>query len=402
MEALMTTQFESTQQMDSLLADMDARGETALPVDEFEEDTSGPEDDEEQETAAAELEAEEGDTGDLQALANRGKRTLTLAEVKALQTRARARGKKLGKVTAKQQIKKTTPPRPQLPRNMVPPGEGIRTLARRWEQRGEPYTVNQAGNYYYAAEVRCKCEGDDNRAWLRIPKGEYSFFNKAIDDECQYLGNNGKVTTDITNFQRPSKNSQHGQEFLIQTISMSEANLRVRYDESVIAAVPGLGAATNLLTGNAWIWDDGGLFLPKEIFHDFSGENLLYRALRRAGVLHFRWEKRAVGGNGTRRDVLVDHMRNIPDVRVRSLARTSGGAPVLSVPDGYIFADDPDRSEDGAFTADLILHSDVVFPIKPVDLGAGKTVKPIEVGLYVQLNLNGIGFQLARRGQTRT
>lgn len=398
----MTTQFDSTQQMDSLLAEMDARGETALPVDEFEEETSGPEDDEEQETAAAELEAEEGDTGDLQALANRGKRTLTLSEVKALQARARTRGKKLGKVTAKQQIKKTTPPRPQLPRNMVPPGEGIRTLARRWEQRGEPYTVNQAGNYYYATEVRCKCEGDDNRAWLRIPKGEYSFFNKAIEDECQYLGNNGKVTTDITNFQRPSKNSQHGQEFLIQTISMSEANLRVRYDESVIAAVPGLGAATNLLTGNAWIWDDGGLFLPKEIFHDFSGENLLYRALRRAGVLHFRWEKRAVGGNGTRRYVLVDHMRNIPDVRVRSLARTSGGAPVLSVPDGYIFADDPDRSEDGAFTADLILHSDVVFPIKPVDLGAGKTVKPIEVGLYVQLNLNGIGFQLARRGQTRT
>lgn len=398
----MTTQFESTQQMDSLLAELDARGETALPVDEFEEDTSGPEDEDEQETAAAELEAEEGDTGDLQALANRGKRTLTLAEVKALQARARARGKKVGKVTAKQQIKKVTPPRPQLPKNMVPPGEGLRTLARRWEQRGEPFTVNQAGNYYYAAEIRCKCEGDGNRAWLRISKGEYSFFDKAIDDECQYLGNNGKVTTDITNFQRPSKNSHHGQEFLIQTISMSEANLRVRYQESDIASIPGLGAATSMLTGNAWLWDDGGLFLPKEIFHDFSGENLLYRALRRAGVLHFRWEKRAVGGNGTRRDVLIDHLRNIPDVRVRSLARTSGGAPVLPVPDGYIFADDPERSEDGAFTADLILHSDVIFPIKPVDFGTTTGIKPLEVGLYVQLNLNGIGFQLARRGQTRS
>ena len=397
----MTTQFENnTQQIDSLLAELDARGETAQPVDEFEDETAGPDDDEEQETAAAELEAEEGDTGDLQALANRGKRTLTLAEVKALQERSRSRGKKVGKTVAKQQLRKA-PPRPQLPRNMVPPGEGLRTLARRWEQRGEPFMLNQAGNYYYASEIRCKCEGDESRAWLRIPKGEYTFFDKAIDDDCQYLGNNGKVTTDLTNFQRPSKNSTHGQEFLIQTISMSEANLRVRYDENAIAAAPGLGAATNLLTGNAWLWDDGGLFLPSEIFHDFSGENLLYRALRRSGVLHFRWEKRAVGGNGTRRDVLVDHLRNIPDVRVRSLARTSGGAPVLPVPDGYIFADDPDRSEDGAFTAAIILHSDVVFPIKPIDLGSGKPVKPVEVGLYVQLNLNGIGFQLARRGQTR-
>lgn len=397
----MTNQFEGTQQMDSLLAELDARGETALPVDELEEETSGLEDDDEQETAAAELEAEEGDTGDLQALANRGKRTLTLQEVKALQARARARGKKLGKVSVKQQMKKS-PPRVQLPRNMVLPGEGMRTLVRRWDQRGEPFVVNQAGNYYYATEIRCKCEGDENRAWLVIPKGEYSFFHKAIDDETQYLGNNGKITTDITNFQRPSKNSYLGQEFLIQSISMSEANLRVRYEESAIAAVPALGAAMPMLTGRSWLWDDGGLFLPKEIFHDFSGENLLYRALRRAGVLHFRWEKRAVGGNGTRRDVLVDHLRNIPDVRVRSLARTSGGAPVLPVPDGYIFADDPERSEDGAFTADLILHSDVVFPIKPIDLGAGKPVKPIEMGLYVQLNLNGIGFQLARRGQTRS
>lgn len=396
----MTNQFEGTQQMDSLLAELDARGETALPVDEFEEETSGPEDEDEQETAAAELEAEEGDTGDLQALANRGKRTLTLQEVKALQARARARGKKIGKVTTKQQMKKA-PPRMQLPKNMVLPGEGMRTLVRRWDQRGEPFIVNQAGNYYYATEIRCKCEGDENRAWLRIAKGEYSFFDKAIDDETQYLGNNGKITTDITNFQRPSKNSYLGQEFLIQSISMSEANLRVRYEESAFAGIPGLGGASNLLAGNGWIWDDGGLFLPKEIFHDFSGENLLYRALRRAGVLHFRWEKKAVGGNGTRRDVLVDHLRNIPDVRVRSLARTSGGAPVLPVPDGYIFADDPERSEDGAFTAGLILHSDVVFPIKPIDLGAGKPVKPVEVGLYVQLNLNGIGFQLARRGQTR-
>jgi hypothetical protein len=101
------------------------------------------------------------------------------------------------------------------------------------------------------------------------------------------------------------------------------------------------------------------LFLPGEIFHDFTGENLLYRALRRSGVLFFNWDKRRVGGNGTVRQVLIDHLRNVPDTKVKSLARTSGGAPVLPMPDGYIFTDNPERSDEGAFSAMIQLYEDI-------------------------------------------
>jgi hypothetical protein len=400
MEASMTMNLDDPrgQQFDQLFAELDARGETAAPDELDLEDTAGPEDEDDvQDTAAAELEAEEGDTGDLRALAARGKRALSLEEVRALQARARARGKKVGKVQAKR--RPAAPARPQPPKNLVLPGEGVRTLIRRWDQDGKEFTINQAGSYYYATEIRCKCEGNAERAYLRIPAGRYSFFDKALDDDTTYLGNNGRVTVDITNFQRPSKNTSHGQDFLVQSISMMEANLRVRYEDSDIGAVMGLETAASALRGNAWLWDDAGVFLPAEIFHDFNGENLLYRAVRRSGALYFVWEKARVGGSANRREILVDHLRNIPDVRVRSLARTSGGAAVLPVPDGYVFCDDPERSEDGAFSAVLHLPSDVIFPIKPIDLGAGKKAKPLEVGLYVQLNLNGIGFQLARRGQ---
>jgi len=395
----MTTNYEipKANQMDALLAELDARGETAAPVDaDPDDETAGPEDADDQDTAAADLEAEEGDTGDVRALAARGKRMVSIDELPALQARSRARGKRAGRVKEKQK-QKAAPARPAQPRNMVPPGEGVRTQVGRWSQKNEPYTVNQAGNYYYAAEFRCQCEGEGERAFLKIPAGKYSFFDKAIDDDGSFLGNAEKVTTDITNFQRPSKNSYHGQDFLIQSLSMMEAGLRVKYSESDLQGAMGLGSATEMLRGRAWLWDDAALFLPAEIFHDFTGENLLYRALRRAGSLYFNWEKRRVGGNGTMRAVLIDHLRNIPDVRVRSLARTSGGAPVLSVPDGYIFTDDPERSEEGTFTATLVLHSDVYFPFKPIDLGGGKKVRPQEIGLYVQLNLNGISFQLARR-----
>jgi hypothetical protein len=104
-----------------------------------------------------------------------------------------------------------------------------------------------------------------------------------------------------------------------------------------------------------------------------------------------------VGGNGTVRQVLIDHLRNVPDTKVKSLARTSGGAPVLPMPDGYIFTDNPERSDEGAFSAMIQLHEDIAFPIKCIDIGEGMATKPQEIGLYVQLSLNGVSFENAKR-----
>ncbi|UQA58588.1 hypothetical protein [Polyangium aurulentum] len=384
-----------------LLARTDAEGETSGPDDDQDaDDTAGP-DDGDDEVAGAELEAEEGDTGDIRALQRRGRHTLSLEEARALQVRARRRGQKVGKKRAQVKAKRNPPsPIMQYPPNMVPPGSGTRQLLDKWRRKNDPFVVRQDGHYYAVTEIRCICEGSSNRAWVRIPAGSYTFFERAVGDDITFLGTiPGSVTVNLTNLQRPSKNTYNEQDFLIRSITMQEAGLRVRYDGGEVNAIPGIGNAADVLLGKAWLWDDAGAFLPKEIFHDFNGENLLYRALRRSGVLFFRWDKRRTGGNGTMRQVLVDHLRNVPDTKVKSLQRTSGGAPVLPVPDGYIFTDNPERSEEGQFSAVITVNEDIAFPVKPIDIGAGSPSKPLEIGLYVQLSLNGVSFEHSKRAQ---
>jgi len=395
----MNTENSRTQGMFDLLARTDADGETADPeFDTADADTAGP-DDLDDDVAGAELEAEDGDTGDIRALQKRGRHSISLDEARALQARARLRGKKAGQKKAIAQVRKN-PVQIKLPPNMVPPQLGTKQLFDKWQRRGEPFVVRQDGHYYSVTEIRCFCEGTAKRAFCRIPAGKYTFFDRTVGDAITFLGTvSGEMKTNLTNLQRPSKNMYNEQDFLIRSITMQEAGLRVRYDPTEVSKIPDVGSAEAVLTGRSWLWDDAGAFLPKEIFHDFSGENLLYRALRRSGVLYFNWDKRRTGGNGTTRQVLIDHLRNVPDTKVKSLARTSGGAPVLSMPDGYIFTDNPERSEEGAFSAIIVVDEDVAFPINPIDLGMGAPSKPIEIGLYVQLSLNGVSFEHAKREQ---
>ncbi|MDI1444880.1 hypothetical protein [Polyangium sp. 6x1] len=376
-----------------ILRESDEEGETASPFEELDEsDTAGP-DDEDDDTAALELEAEEEDTGDIRALRKRGKKQVSLEELRQIQRRSRARGQRIGvKKTQKVQAQKPKP-RPKLPANYIPPNTGARELFNKWTARDAKFIMRQDGHYYSVVEIPCKCQGTEKLAWLHIAKGEYTLFNVAVGESMTFLGNNATVTTNWTNLQRPSKNTYSDQEFLIQSITMQEAGLRVRYDGAEIDKIAGLGEAKGVLTGQAWLWDDAGTFLPKEIFHDYSGENLLYRTLRRSAVVYFNWDKARSGGNATSRKVLIDHLRNVPDTKVRTLSRTSGGAAVLSVPDGYVFTDNPERSEHGAFSAIIHIPEDIAFPIKPIDLGSGTPSRPIEVGLYVQLSLNGVAFE---------
>ena len=381
-----------------ILAESDAEGETAAPDDEMDLDTAGP-DNEEDDTAAAELEAEEGDTGDIRALKKRGRMTISLDEARKLQERSRNRGKLAGLKKAK---KMTPPTRAPAPKNLVRPNAGARRLVDKWSASGQPFVIRQDGHYYSLTEIVCKCEGTATRAWLHIPAGDYTLFDRGVGDDVKFLGNGTKVTTNWTNLQRPSKNTYSEQEFLIQSITMQEGGLRIRYDSADIDKVQGLAEARSTLTGQTWLWDDAGTFLPQEIFHDYSGENLLYRALRRSAVIYFNWDKARTGGNATSRKILIDHLRNVPDTKVKSLSRTSGGSSVLSVPDGYVFTDNPERSEHGAFTAIIHVPEPIVFPVKPIDLGAGSTMKPIEVGLYVQLSLNGIAFEHAKTSSVGT
>lgn len=384
---------QNAQKLLEFFAQTDANGETAAPEDDDDE-TAGPEDNDD-ETAGAELDAEEGDTGDIRALKGRGKVSISLDEARALQLRARRRGQKVGRRKAK-----AKPGKAQIPPNMVPPNAGAKQLFEKWKRRGDPFVMRQDGHYFSVAEIRCTCEGTATRAWVKIPAGDYRFFDRSVGDDINFLGTiPGRVTPNLTNLQRPSKNTYNEQDFLIQSITMQEAGLRVRYDAGEVEQIASIGSAADVLKGKAWLWDDAGAFLPKEVFHDFSGENLLYRALRRSGVLFFNWDKRRVGGNGTTRQVLIDHLRNVPDTKVKSLSRTSGGAPVLPVPDGYIFTDNPERSDEGAFSAVISVYEDIAFPVKPIDIGTGQPTKPLEIGLYLQLSLNGVSFEHAKRAQ---
>lgn len=392
-------------QMDQYLRQLDASGETSSPHDLEPEEAAGLAELGE-EVAGPAAEAEREDVGDLEALGNIGKRSLSLAEILPLLQRSRQRGLNAAAKTIALAPPKRLAPPAQLappkptalkPPNLIDPSAGTKALLEKWVKRNEPFTIRQNGHYYFVAEVRCLCEGDQNTAWLRIPaQTPITFFDKSVGDDTTFLGNADKVNLRMTNYQRPSKNTYNDQDFLIQSITMREAGLRVRYDQAQINAIANLGGAVNTLTGRGWLWDDGGLFLPKEIFNDFSGENLLYRALRGSGVLFFNWEKRRVGGNGTTRQVLIDNVESIPDVREKKLSRTSGGAAVLPVPDGYVFTDNPEMSEEGQFTGVMMLEDEVVFPVKPIQLG-GQAIKPVEVGLYVQLSLNGISFEHVRR-----
>lgn len=398
----MNSDSTKMQGMLELLSRTDSEGETADPEFDTDSDTAGPDDDDE--VAGAELDAEEGDTGDIRALQRRGRHSISLDEAKALQARARNRGKKAGKKRAIAQVRRNPATAlPKLPPNMVPPQLGTKQLLDKWQRRGEQFVVRQNGHYYSVAEVRCICEGTAKRAFCRIPAGKYTFFDRTVGDSITFLGTiSGEMTTNMTNLQRPSKNSYNEQDFLIQSITMQEAGLRVKYDATDLSKIQDLGMAEAVLSGRSWLWDDAGTFLPKEIFHDYSGENLLYRALRRSGVLYFNWDKRRTGGNGTTRQLLIDHLRNVPDTKVKSLARTSGGAPVLPVPDGYIFTDNPERSDEGAFSAIIVVSEDIAFPINPINLGMDAPLKPVEIGLYVQLSLNGVSFEHAKRAQANT
>jgi hypothetical protein len=298
----------------------------------------------------------------------------------------------VGKTRAKLNVK------PKLPPHMVPPDDGMRKLVEKWSRKGQPYGVRQEGHYYSTCEIVCNVVGSvKGQCCVHIPKGEYRFFDRSVGDDMNFMGvNPGKVTTNWTNLQRPSKNTYIEQDFLIRSITMQEAGLRVRYEWSEINQIAGIDAYGDVLMGKTWLWDDMGAFLPTQIFHDFSNENLLYRALRRSGVLYFNWDKRRTGGNATTRMILIDHLRNVPDAKVKSLARTSGGAAVLPVPDGYVFNDNPEKSDDGAFTAVIVVEEDVAFPIKPIDLGLGTPSKPAQIGLYLQLSLNGVSFEAKR------
>ncbi len=382
------TESPDAVQLANMLARMDAANETAAPDGIEAEDTAGLPD--EEDAAGPEEEAMAENTGDVGALMLRGKTSFSPAEVKLLMARATKRGRR---ATIKAHAKKAKRTRITLPQNMVHPSAGHKKLVDKWRAKNVPFAVRK-GHYFFVGDVVFDVAGNPKtRTWARAAKGtKIEFFHLTVDDDFSILGKPSKVNLGKTNYTRQSKKTYNEQDFLIQTLNLREAGFRIAYPEADINNVPDLAPIKDTLTGGGWIWDDGGALMPKDIYHDFSERNLLYEAFKNAGVLFFQWDRTRTGGNGTKNRVVVDKVSSIPDQREMALTRTSGGADVLQVPDGYVITDNPDDSEEGAFTATIELADDVIFPFTPVTLGGGDLVKPNQLLMGVQLSLFGTSF----------
>lgn len=384
--------YEQENALAALLARMDATSETAAPDGIDEEDTAGLPD--EEETAGPEEEALAENTGDVGALRIRGKVSFTPAEVEYMMKRALRRGRRAARKAQATKVRREgNTPRIVLPPNMVHPSAGHKKLVDKWRAKNVPFAVRK-GHYFFVGEVLFNVAGNPKtKTWAHVKAGtKIDFFHLTVDDDFTLLGKSARVNLAKTNYSRQSKKTYNEQDFLIQTINMREAGFRIAYPDAEVSAVADLAPIKDVLTGGGYLWDDGGALMPKDIFHDFTERNLLYEAFKNAGVLFFQWDRTRVGGNGTKHRIVVDKVASIPDQRETAITRTSGGADVLTVPDGYVITDNPDDSEEGAFSATIEIADDVVFPFTPVDLGAGTPVKPNQLMMAVQLSLFGTSF----------
>lgn len=386
------TNDQDAAQLAATLARMDAANETAAPDALDEEDAAGLPD--EEDAAGPEEEALAENTGDVGALRIRGKVNYTPAEVELMMRRAVRRGRRATtKAHAAKARREPQAQRIALPPNMVHPSAGHKKLIDKWRGKNVPFAVRK-GHYFFVGEVLFDVAGNPKtKTWARIKAGtKIEFFHLTVDDDFSILGKAARVNLAKTNYTRQSKKTYNEQDFLIQTINMRESGFRIAYPEADISAVPDLAPIKDVLTGGGWIWDDGGALMPKDIYHDFTERNLLYNAFKTAGVLFFQWDRTRVGGNGTKHRIVVDKVASIPDQRETSITRTSGGADVLTVPDGFVITDNPDDSDEGAFSATIEIVDDVVFPFTSVDLGGGSPMKPTQLLMGVQLSLYGTSF----------
>jgi hypothetical protein len=386
------THDQDAAQLAAVLARMDANNETAAPDGIDEDDTAGLTDDED--AAGPEEEALAENTGDVGALRMRGKTTFSPAEVELMMKRALRRGRRATrKAQAVKARREPQAPRLVLPPNMVHPSAGHKKLIDKWRAKSVPFAVRK-GHYFFVGEVLFDVAGNPKtKTWARVKAGtKIDFFHLTVDDDFTLLGKPMRVNLAKTNYTRQSKKTYNEQDFLIQTINMRESGFRIAYPEADVNAVPDLAPIKDVLTGGGYLSDDSGALMPKDIFHDFTERNRLYDAFKNSGVLFFQWDRTRVGGNGTKHRIVVDKVASIPDQRETAITRTSGGADVLTVPDGYVITDNPDDSDEGAFSASIEIVDDVVFPFTAIDLGSGNPSKPSQLMMAVQLSLFGTSF----------
>jgi hypothetical protein len=237
------------------------------------------------------------------------------------------------------------------------------------------------------------------------------------DTSTTWFGGPHVMNEADTNLQNPGTNLFADELFIIEAISARIRGVRVQYAPADIekmaapASTPGT-IANMVVNGKAQLWDQAGQILPAELFNQFHDSCRLAKNLAAAATLHFVWQDKGIGGGGTTTDALIDSYLHVPGSHEMNLRRTSGGAPTLDLPQGFIWVLDKqfmasrEQGGNGLFDAELHLDESTAFPFVPVSvfgLAPGSAVKggnngvPIGFALYWQLRLHGTALLPGRR-----
>lgn len=290
---------------------------------------------------------------------------------------------------------------------MVGPGHYYGTIEVKFQVHGTTGTLHSPGQAIAAVALSTQTS----------PVVDSAFVLGIGDTSTTWFGGPHILTASDTNLQNPSTNLFADEVFVIEALSARVRGVRVAYQPSDIALMlpyptgPGVRSPIyNTLTGQQLVMDLAGQVLPAEMWNQHSDELRLAKTLAECASLHFTWREPGIGGGGRVNDVLIDSFLNIPGSGERQLRRTSGGAPVLDLPSGYIWCLDKQWQYDsasggnGLFDAELHLDEPATFSFVPIRVfgsntvvGTPTTVLPTGLALYWELRLFGWSLTPARR-----
>jgi hypothetical protein len=283
------------------------------------------------------------------------------------------------------------------------------TIAAFKRLHGNQATIEEPGYYYSTFEVPFNGDGTASMGGLTIASGtEFFCFTEAIGQTTTRLGNAYTVGVVDTDLQNPGTQTYTDQVFVIERVSMRVRGLRPQYRPSDLTGLTLSALQLDALSGKAMVWDDAGIMMPREIFHDEDAACLLAKELQAASTLSFQWNDSGIGGASMARNIPIGTYQEIPEFGSRNVDLTSGGAgsSVLDLPRGYIwtlnqaFQASTDSGGNGIFRGRLKTDSTIYYPINPIVVSdSGVALVPLAIGVYIELRLFGTSIRMRNKAK---
>ncbi len=275
---------------------------------------------------------------------------------------------------------------------------GRRALVKGWNKtypqiRG----IKQRGFYFDTQVIEFSVEGTSPNGVLRLSKKDplVTWFGNYVEDQVTIFGQPTLKSIADTNLVRLGPNQYPKQIFLIEGVEFVLRAVYIAYDDATINASAALTPfMKEVLTGKHAVYDDAGIFLPKEFFHDYTEACEMFRALASSTSIWFSFKQQDVGGGAIIRNHLIDVMRALPHVGrgERSVINreTAGGAELPYLRSSYLWNLDQNASNATTFTAYAAAARDFAFPFIGIDPRFGiLPILPIKVGFAVEMRVRG-------------